>query len=128
MLPCMYAERRSSMIPTNSAISSGVARRPSGGEIDLIAQYLNGNDGGGTDGDVTSAAPDDGTLFAAMCAGCHGADGSGGSAPDLNLAVPALSDSELERVIVEGQNYMPPQDVTGADLTDLIGYLRVTHP
>ena len=66
------------------------------------------------------------TLFANNCSACHGSDGTNGSSPDLSSEVPALDDTELERVITNGKGSMPAISVPDADLSTLIAYLRTT--
>jgi mono/diheme cytochrome c family protein len=54
---------------------------------------------------------DFGQLYAARCAGCHGADGKLGPAPPLNdpLFLAIVPDAELLRVISEGRVVTPEQ-------------------
>ena len=52
-------------------------------------------------------------LYAAKCAACHGADGTGAtSGPDITGLVSTLSQSEMEDVILNGVGDMPPILVT----------------
>jgi cytochrome c2 len=81
-------------------------------------------------GDATNGQ----TLFNS-CAGCHGADGTGGidiggtPSSDLTARVPALSDGDLEDRIMNGFNTaMPSQYTDPQDVADVIAYLRVTFP
>jgi cytochrome c oxidase cbb3-type subunit 3/ubiquinol-cytochrome c reductase cytochrome c subunit len=84
-------------------------------------------------GDPTNGAH----VFAAMCSGCHGADGTGASAtpvPTGSLVDPAylalISDQGLRSIIVAGQpgEGMPGADQVGAhpltdkDVTDLVAW------
>lgn len=80
----------------------------------------------GTTGGATDGATDGATLFANHCAACHGSDGTNGRSPDLSSEVPALDDTELERVITNGKGSMPAVSVPDADLSTLIAYLRTT--
>jgi mono/diheme cytochrome c family protein len=54
---------------------------------------------------------DFGELYAARCAGCHGADGQLGPAPPLNdpLFLTIVPDAELLRVVSEGRAVSPGQ-------------------
>lgn len=86
-----------------------------------------GNDDGAADDD----AGDDGTpdedgasIFATHCAGCHGTDGTNGSAPDLSQAVPLLSDADLMNVLQNGQNYMPAPELDSSQEDMLFLHLR----
>ena len=57
--------------------------------------------------------PDGEALFAAKCAACHGADGTGAtSGPDITGLVSTLSQSQMEDVILDGIGDMPPILVT----------------
>jgi mono/diheme cytochrome c family protein len=51
------------------------------------------------------------TLYAARCAGCHGADGKIGPAPPLNdpIFLAIVPDAELLSVVREGRNVSPAQ-------------------
>jgi mono/diheme cytochrome c family protein len=50
-------------------------------------------------------------LYAARCAGCHGADGKLGPAPPLNdpIFLAIVPDAELLRIVREGRNVSPAQ-------------------
>ncbi|MEE2751028.1 MAG: cytochrome c [Myxococcota bacterium] len=63
-------------------------------------------------------------VFAGTCAGCHGPEGSGGSAPGLMYIVKQHDDSGLTDIILEGTGNMPPQDLSNQELADVIAYLR----
>ncbi len=85
---------------------------------------------GGGGGDVTNGE----SLFGS-CAGCHGADGTGGidiggtPSTDLTVSVPARTDAELEEIIKNGYGTaMPGQYSDAQEIADLIAYLRVTFP
>ena len=87
-----------------------------------------------TDADVTGDAARGETLFSS-CAGCHGADGTGGFdiggtlSADLTVRVPALTDEELSNIIKDGYGTAMPSQYTDAqDIADVIAYLRVTFP
>ena len=67
-------------------------------------------------------------LFDSECAGCHGADGDSGSAPNLSQMVPRMSDELLFRVIDEGSGTMPGGTVEEDAIPALILYLRERFP
>ena len=52
--------------------------------------------------------PDAGRLYNIHCASCHKPDGTGGIAGAKNLRTTALSPSEIENVIKNGQGDMMP--------------------
>ncbi|RKQ35881.1 cytochrome c [Oceanobacillus halophilus] len=63
-------------------------------------------------------------VYAANCAGCHGADLSGGAGPELNQIGSKLSAEEIADIIQEGIGGMPAQkQVTGEDLDSLSNWL-----
>lgn len=92
-----------------------------------------------TAGDTAADVVGDATVgaghFTDTCAGCHGADGTGGidiggtPSADLTARVPALTDAELEDRITNGFNTaMPAQFNDAQDVADVIAYLRATFP
>ena len=98
-----------------------------------------GCSGGKTDGDDTAGSvvgdADSGEALFSSCAGCHGADGTGGTdiggtpSADLTVRVPAKTDAELEDTIINGfGSAMPGQYTEAQDVADVIAYLRVTFP
>ena len=60
-------------------------------------------------------------VFAASCAGCHGADASGGSGPAL--AGSGLTAAEVAEVVASGQGAMPPGIVSGQEAADVAAYV-----
>ena len=76
-----------------------------------------------TDTDTDTNGAD---VFASACAGCHGADGVSGYAPKLTDVVPGLDAAGLEEIIVNGEGNMPPVNVSGQDLTDVVTYVLAT--
>lgn len=76
------------------------------------------------------------TLFASNCAGCHGTDGKGSWAPELNNEgfLAAATDGMLQATIVRGRlgTAMRPfgtgahglTDLTGQDIDDIVAYIR----
>jgi alcohol dehydrogenase (cytochrome c) len=66
-------------------------------------------------------------VFESRCARCHGADGNGGEmGPPIVLRLGMRDDGGLAELIHQGipARGMPPNDVAGAELTDLIKFLR----
>ena len=61
-------------------------------------------------------------VFGQRCAGCHGTDGGGASAPSLIGS--SLSDSEIADIIENGVGSMPGGLASGSDIDDIIAYLR----
>jgi mono/diheme cytochrome c family protein len=62
------------------------------------ADGADGSDGGSTDGAA---------LFDSGCAGCHGADGDSGYAPDLSDEVPGKALDDIIEVVQQGEGDMP---------------------
>jgi alcohol dehydrogenase (cytochrome c) len=71
-------------------------------------------------------------TYTSRCAGCHGTNGNGGElGPGIQQRVPARTDEELRTVIRQGlpASGMPASpNMTDAELTDLIGFLRSLKP
>src|SRR6476620_6849710 len=66
-------------------------------------------------------------VFESRCARCHGADGNGGEmGPPIVLRLSARDDEQLAALIHEGSpsRGMPPNDVAGGELRDLLAFLR----
>ena len=88
------------------------------------ADGADGSDGADvTDGGDTTAGA---AIFSSICAECHGADGASGSGADLTVRVPALTDEEITTVVLNGQGYMPAQDLDPTQVADVVAYLRAT--
>ena len=68
-------------------------------------------------GDATRGA----TVFASSCAGCHGADASGGAGPPL--AGSGLTAEEVAAVVASGRGAMPAGIVTGQEAADVAAYV-----
>ena len=91
----------------------------------LIACGDKGDDtaGGGVavDGDAANGE----ALYASSCAGCHGTDGTGVSAPDLTSGlVSGMSDALLSDVISNGVGGMPGITSDAQEVADIVAYLR----
>jgi len=66
-------------------------------------------------------------VFESRCARCHGADGNGGEmGPPIVLRLTSRDDGGLAELIHQGipARGMPPNDVAGSELGDLIKFLR----
>lgn len=64
------------------------------------------------------------TVFANTCAACHGADGTGGSGPDITGEAFA---SDLESIIRNGEGEMPAQSqLSDTEVADVIAYMQAT--
>jgi mono/diheme cytochrome c family protein len=74
------------------------------------------------------------TVYTAKCKTCHAADGAGNPAmakvfkteikPLSSPDVQGQSDADLKKVITEGKGKMKPVGVTGADLDNVVAYVR----
>lgn len=51
------------------------------------------------------------SLFIMHCASCHGEDGKLGASGAKDLTMSKLSNQEIENIIVNGKNAMPPMSV-----------------
>lgn len=51
------------------------------------------------------------SLFLMHCASCHGEDGKLGASGAKDLSVSKLTDKEIENIINNGKNAMPPMKV-----------------
>ena len=72
---------------------------------------------GSSDGDPVRGA----TIFAASCAGCHGADATGGVGPALRGS--GLSAAEVSAVVASGRGAMPAGIVSGQDAADVAAHV-----
>lgn len=73
------------------------------------------------DGDAANGA----SLYSSSCAGCHGADGTGVSGPDLTSGlVSGMSDDAISDVIANGVGSMPGITSDDQEIADILAYLR----
>jgi mono/diheme cytochrome c family protein len=74
------------------------------------------------------AAADGKTVYDAKCKMCHKADGSGNASMKMkplgSADVQANSDADLKKDITGGVGKMKAQNVTDAQATDLVAYIR----
>jgi mono/diheme cytochrome c family protein len=61
------------------------------------------------------------TIFAARCAGCHGADATGGVGPALRGS--GLSAAEVAAIVASGRGVMPAGIVSGQDAADVAAHV-----
>lgn len=61
------------------------------------------------------------TIFAASCAGCHGADATGGVGPALRGS--GLTAAAVTAVIATGRGPMPARIVSGSDAADVAAHV-----
>ena len=92
----------------------------------LFATGCGSKDGDGdTGGDESSGEPVDAALlYTNNCSACHAADGSSGTATDLTVAVPNLSDTELMDVLQNGTGSMPAPSLDSNEEDGLFLHLR----
>jgi len=93
----------------------------------LIACGDKDGDSGGAAGasDLTGDATAGAALYASNCAGCHGADGTGVSGPDLTSGlVSGMSDGSISDVIANGAGSMPAITSDDQEVADIVAYLR----
>ena len=74
------------------------------------------------------------TTYKAKCAGCHGADGKGNTAPGKALGVhdfssetvTKASDADLISIVTSGKNKMPGygKSLKDTEIKDLVAYVR----
>lgn len=81
-----------------------------------------GADGGADGGDAGAS------VYAERCASCHGADGSGGHAPEVGdgAAADGLSEEEMVVLVSEGRGGMPSfaDDLTEAEIAAVVDFVR----
>ncbi len=73
-------------------------------------------------------------TYKAKCAGCHGADGKGNTAPGKSLGVrdfgsddvTKMSDADLVGIVTSGKNKMPgyAKSLKESEIKDLVAYCR----
>jgi len=73
-------------------------------------------------------------TYKAKCAGCHGADGKGNTAPGKALGVhdfasdevSKMSDADLINIVTAGKNKMPGygKSLKDTEIKDLVAYVR----
>jgi len=78
------------------------------------------------DGDAVSGRE---VYVANNCNSCHGADGTGGTAPGFTSFIPTLSAEQIVQTVLGGVgDAMPPyeNEVSDQDAADLLSYLLET--
>jgi mono/diheme cytochrome c family protein len=83
---------------------------------------------GGSSSPATGAKPDGKAIFAANCATCHAADGSGGQGPAIGdgAANEALSEADMVEVVTDGKAAMPAWKGTLSkdEIAAVVDYVR----
>ncbi len=66
-------------------------------------------------------------LYDQNCAGCHGANGTGGTF-DVNIVNLGKTDAQFIDVVLQGEDEMPPFSETLSDqqISDVVAYVRQT--
>jgi mono/diheme cytochrome c family protein len=94
----------------------------------VLALFVNEPDDGGTGGGGTASAPPGAAVYAASCAGCHGADGGGGLGPQLaGRVVDKFPDAaDQVAVVTNGRGGMPSfnGDLTPQQIEQVVEYTR----
>lgn len=74
-----------------------------------------------TDTGIVGDADAGETLFADNCAACHGADGTGGSGPDIT----GLDATTVEDTVIAGEGDMPAYGETfdEQEIADVVAYV-----
>ncbi len=70
-------------------------------------------------------------IFENSCSKCHGSDGNRGElVPPITSRLSGLSDAEIEKTVREGlpTRGMPANNVSGAEMPNLIEFLRSLRP
>lgn len=78
------------------------------------------------DGEPANASPG-AAVFSASCAACHGADGGGGTAPNLQKIATVYPDAADEiAVVTNGRSGMPAWGgrLTDAEIVAVVDYTR----
>lgn len=67
------------------------------------------------------------TVYTNNCTGCHGADGTGVTGPDLTAYLPNATDEDFIDVVLNGQGVMGAFDsLADQDIADLTTYVTTT--
>jgi len=87
------------------------------------AQAATTEDNGGGNGSGDDSAGK--TIFAANCAGCHGADGTGGVGPDLTTLPAAADQAAVVKQVTNGGAVMPAfsGQLSDQEIQDVAAYV-----
>jgi mono/diheme cytochrome c family protein len=92
--------------------------------IDAGAEACSTAADGATDGGADGGVNTDGaSLYSSGCAGCHGADGDSGYAPNLTEEVPGEDLEDIVEVVMFGKDTMPavyPDEVQAAAVAQYV--------
>lgn len=121
-------------------MSSTTAPMPPAGNLSaenqaIVADWIDAGaeacDGGAADGAADGGADgggntDGASLYASGCAGCHGADGDSGYAPNLTEEVPGEDLEDIVEVVMFGKDTMPAVYPDTAQATAVAQYVLDT--
>ncbi len=101
----MSLSQITSVVRNGSGSMGGYSTKLTGSQIDLVSSFTRGLQS--TSATTTTVPADAGgdTIYAALCAGCHGALGEGGLGPSLQAGQMTLED--IVAVITNGAGTMP---------------------
>jgi cytochrome c551 len=99
----------------------------------VVALFVNEPSSPSARAGASAGTPDGAAIFAARCASCHGADGGGGSGPQLSEGhvVAAYPDAADEIAIVtDGRDGMPAWEsrLTPEEIAAVVEYTRTGLP
>jgi mono/diheme cytochrome c family protein len=101
----MSLSQITSIVRNGAGSMGGYSTKFTSSQIDLVSSFTRSLQS--TSATTTTVPPDAGgdAIYAAMCAGCHGAGGEGGLGPSLQTSQMTLED--LTAVIANGAGTMP---------------------
>ncbi len=95
------------------------------GNVAIVADWVDAgadctSSGGGSGGEDTGTPADGASIFASSCAGCHGANGEGVSAPSMDSALYGLNADDVAEIAMNGTSGGMPAILTDADQAALV--------
>ena len=84
--------------------------------LSLVSCSGNNNSAASENGDASIKVVSGKSLFDQNCAACHGNDGKLGASGAKDLTKTGMNDAQIEKIIRDGQNGMPPMEaLLGSD-------------